>query len=194
MHILVANETVRCAVVITGSATVSELKEKVQKQTNLQAEAMVLSIHGDTLCDEMTLAESHVRDRDRVELSVRSSQQAAEGDSSADTLGPVLNALDAATARLDQLEQLVSTDGVHQEYFTRVLEGLDNLAIDGCASSRFASSQPAVCPLTHPPFPRPRVFRLTDTQRATVRPMRKALVKRCEELSKRALEADGHGG
>ena len=70
MHVLVYSEVPpqRCAVVIAATATVYELKEKVAKQTNgtWPVERQQLSVHGELLADEMTLAEQSVVDRDRI--------------------------------------------------------------------------------------------------------------------------------
>ena len=74
MHILVHNATTRCAVVIQGTATVRNLKEKVAAQTRKGStiewpvDEQELRRNNEVLCDEMTLVEHNVVDRDRIEL------------------------------------------------------------------------------------------------------------------------------
>ena len=83
MHILVHNPSLRCAVVIQGTATVLNLKEKVSAQTRKGSkvewpvEEQELRYNGEVLCDEMTLSEHSISDRDRIEL------RRAGGDSAA---------------------------------------------------------------------------------------------------------------
>ena len=63
MHLLVANASVRCAVVIQGSATILDLKEKVAAQTRKgnkiewPVEQQELRKDGQVLADEITLGE-----------------------------------------------------------------------------------------------------------------------------------------
>ena len=59
MHILVVasqpqGPQIRVAVVIAGTATGSDLKDKVGKQSGLDASAMTLRLRGDELADEMS--------------------------------------------------------------------------------------------------------------------------------------------
>ena len=172
MHILVYSESPpqRVAVVIAGTATVADLKAKVAKQTNgaWPRERQQLQAHGAVLADEMTLAEQHVFDRDRVLMVDAAAAAAAEAaaNAAADAAGggsghsreldAVLAAIDKAATQLAGYEKQVSgSDYVHQEYFTRLFESLDNLPLEG----------------------------LSDEERAFVRPQRKALVRRVEEVS-----------
>ena len=165
MHILVTNGAVRVAVVIQGSATVYELKEKVAKQTNgtWPVEKQDLYLRGDPLADEMTLSEQGIADRDRIELrsvsSSTASAPAGSNDSSAASAAAfesVLAQIDRAAQELELLRQQVDrSESVHQEYFTRLLEGLDTLALET----------------------------LTEQQRADIRPRRKAVVRQVEEVS-----------
>jgi hypothetical protein len=163
MHILVTNCATRCAVVIQGSATIYELKEKVAKQTNgtWPVEKQDLYLRGDPLADEMTLSEQGIADRDRIELRSVSSDAAAAapsgGSGTATTaFDNVIAQIDHAAQELDVLRQQVErSEYVHQEYFTRLLEALDTLALET----------------------------LTEQQRADVRPRRKAVVRQVEEVS-----------
>jgi len=161
MHILVASSKQRVAVVIAGSATVWELKEKVEKQADIKAGDQELRLHGEVLADEMTLSEQGVQDRDRIELVVVKAG-AAEAPPSAG-VGTLVAKLQASERKLDELAaKVAASESVHQEFFTRILEEIDNLDLDG----------------------------LTSAQRDEVRPMRKALVKRCDEESARALQLE----
>ena len=72
-----------------------------------------------------------------------------------DEIGRIGAELRAVRSGLDALEKRVRSEKVHQEHFTRVLEQLDALDLDG----------------------------LGDDERAAVRRERKALVLRCERLS-----------
>ncbi len=179
MHVLVLNRDVRCAVVIPGSATVGELKEKVEKQTGVAADTQDLRAHGESLADEMTLAEQHIQDRDRIELHVigqdepeeapaqqQQQQPSASGGAGASALAVVEAELSEASRLLaDYEEKLRALQPVHQEYFTRVLEKLDCLSLDA----------------------------LTDSQRDQVRPIRKALVAQTEKVSAQALQREQAG-
>ena len=76
MHLLAYNDTVRVAVVVAGTATVYDLKEKIAKQTTKPsgktewpADAISLSLNGEMLADEMSLVECCVKDRDRLLIS-----------------------------------------------------------------------------------------------------------------------------
>lgn len=168
MHILVSNQHVRTAVVIAGSATVAELKDKVAKQTaapktptQWPAELQILTLNGEVLCDEMTLAEQGVRDRDRIELSKQlppqqQQQFAGHGSSSLDA---ALTSLEEVAKTLDGYDvQIANRTFVHQELFTRLLETLDGVSLDG----------------------------LSEEERALVRKHRKDLVRRTEDCSDRA--------
>lgn len=180
MQLLVLNSGTRCSVVIPASASVFELKEKVAQQTRVPADQQDLRLGGESLCDALSLAEQHVQNRDRLELVIvgrgQPSRSAADGRAEAEAatgaakevavqqqqqLEEAFCQLDRLTTEADALEaQIGGAQKVHQELFTRVLEGLDCLALDG----------------------------LTEAQRDVIRPVRKALVKRTEALSQRALQ------
>ena len=57
MKIRVAHGARRHEVTISGSATVAELKDKLQPLTGVPAQLQDLQIMGDSLCDEASLAE-----------------------------------------------------------------------------------------------------------------------------------------
>ena len=118
MHVLVASDSHRCTVLVPGSATAWELKEKVQKQTKVKAELMTLSLHGEVLCDELTLSEQQVADRDRIELTVGALPPPAPGGGSGEgaaALNAALSALDAVALQLDTLQRQVGAEeDVHQ--------------------------------------------------------------------------------
>ena len=83
VQLLVSNEQIRTAVIIAASATGYELKEKVAKQTAgpknpspYTADRQQLLLQGEELADELTLAEQGVRDRDRIELRLRTPENA----------------------------------------------------------------------------------------------------------------------
>ena len=165
MHVLVYNSKTRCAIVIEGTATVGDMKVKVAKQTNgsWPVERQLLVLRGEALADEMTLAEQGIVDRDRIELQDANVAKAVAGvpDTSAPAAGGsqldrVLATIDEAATSLDKLAlQVDSYEYVHQEYFTRLLETLDNLPLES----------------------------LSDEERGVVRPRRKALVGRVEQVS-----------
>ena len=77
---------------------------------------------------ERSLAELGIQDRERLELRARTSR-AQSGSAEVER---VVLALSASSAQLDAYE---STLGVgeppHQELFTRVLEALDGIKLDG---------------------------------------------------------------
>ena len=164
MHILVHAANLRIAVVIPASATVYELKEKVAKQAARPngggslwpADIQELLLDGEPLPDEMTLAECCVRDRDRIELRKREEQPSGGAASASAALEPLLGQVDACAQLLAGYEsQLARREPVHQELFTRLLERLDSLSLDG----------------------------LTDEERAFARTQRKELVRRTQEVS-----------
>lgn len=149
MHILVFNSTMRCAVVLPASATVLELKEKVAKQTagpgpkhqQWPVEEQLLLLRGEPLADEMTLGEQGIVDRDRIELQrikdTPLDNVAARSDESypgaaLTVAGQFL--IDAEEQLLELEAQVNAGQSVHQEHFTRLLERLDGVVLDGCAS------------------------------------------------------------
>lgn len=161
MQILIASSKQRVALVIPGSATVWELKEKVERQADIKASMQELRLRGDVLCDEMTLSEQGVQDHERIDLVVRQPNAPSAPPSAG--VQPLLSQLDRTRAKLDEMEtKLLASENVHQEVFTRLFEDIDNVSLDG----------------------------LTSAQRDEVRPVRKALVKRCEELSASALRLE----
>eukprot|EP00320_Phaeocystis_rex_P006915 CAMPEP_0119080450 /NCGR_PEP_ID=MMETSP1178-20130426/112023_1 /TAXON_ID=33656 /ORGANISM="unid sp, Strain CCMP2000" /LENGTH=234 /DNA_ID=CAMNT_0007063051 /DNA_START=26 /DNA_END=730 /DNA_ORIENTATION=+ len=215
MKIRVAHGARRHEVMIPGSTTVADLKDKLQQLTGVPAEAQDLQIMGDSLCDEASLEEQGVQNLDKLELvaagagspaaarvpsqGARSSAApsgsadlrpdstgAAEGDSasyrhaassrdaspkpgggsSSAPLAAALRTLDGVVAELDTMDSQVRTRApLHQELFTRLLERMDCLELDS----------------------------LSDSERAEVRPVRKALVQRCEALSAQALALERAG-
>ena len=172
MHILVSNQHVRTAIVIQGSATVYELKEKVarqtstaKKQTDWPADEQVLLLNGEVLCDEMTLVECGLQDRDRIQLErlappqQQQQQQQEQSGVGSSALLAALNSLEQVAKLLDGHDvQLHNGEPVHQEYFTRLLESLDGITLDG----------------------------LSEEERTLVRKQRKELVLRAEACSDRA--------
>ena len=72
MQILVFNgsDGTRCSILVAGTATVYEVKEKVAAQTKGQwpVEAQDLRFKGDSLADEISVVAQGVCDRDRIEL------------------------------------------------------------------------------------------------------------------------------
>ena len=68
MKIRVAHGARRHEVTISGSATVAELKDKLQPLTGVPAQLQDLQIMGDSLCDEASLAEQGVQNLDKLEL------------------------------------------------------------------------------------------------------------------------------
>ena len=121
-------------------------------------------MHGEPLCDEMTLAECCIRDRDKIELARRP----ADGDGAAPGgsahLEPVLATIEACAKQLDEYEEQVRrAQPIHQELFTRLLERLDGLNLDG----------------------------LSEDERAFVRGQRKGLVQRTEAVSAHAAAVAG---
>ena len=158
---------------------VGELKEKLSRLSGGGHEQD--GGQGDSLCDEATLAEQGVQDRERIELVVLgggTDADASAGSAAAPIepsgrrrrrrrcrrrrqrrrlhlLRPDRRGAPRGAQRLDALEKRVRSEKVHQEHFTRVLEQLDALDLDG----------------------------LGDDERAAVRRERKALVLRCERLS-----------
>ena len=133
--------------------------------------------------------EQGVQDRERLELVVAGSGPSQRGLPNAAAAGPtepsadggahgsarkiagplaaVMDQLHGISSELDQMDDDVRRrkKATHQELFTRVLEKLDGLELDG----------------------------LSDEQRAEVRPVRKQLVRRCEALSAQAQEAEKRG-
>eukprot|EP00966_Prymnesium_polylepis_P266786 6162946-Prymnesium_polylepis.1 len=195
MHILVRSDTHRAAVVIQGSATIAELKEKVEKQSGISAATMELRFDGEPLADEMTLSEQGIQDRDRIEMVVTDPNAPASSGAASGALDEALAALDGKKAAIDELEAKVRRrEPAHQELFTRVLEGLDNIELDGyvlrasreCDNPRGIPMYAALVGLIRVRACAAR--RLSDAQRSEVRPVRKALVKRCEALSAQAQE------
>ena len=162
--------------------SVGELKEKLSRLSGVAVDEQDLRLMGDSLCDEATLAEQGVQDRERIELVVLGG--GADADASAGSAaapielepaapppsapspsgggaaasafsGRIGAEIRAVRSGLDALEKRVRSEKVHQEHFTRVLEQLDALDLDG----------------------------LGDDDRAAVRRERKVLVLRCERLS-----------
>ena len=73
---------------------------------------------------------------------------------------------------------------MHQELFTRLLERMDCLDIDAMNEVRVRVR----VRVSHPqPHPHPE---MSQGERAEVRPVRKALVQRCEALSAQALQVE----
>ena len=68
MKIRVAHGARRHEVTISGSATVAELKDKLQPLTGVPAQLQDLQIMGDSLCNEASLAEQGVQNLDKLEL------------------------------------------------------------------------------------------------------------------------------
>lgn len=142
-----------------------ELKEKVAKQTvkpggstDWPAETQELSLNGEVLADEMTLVECNVKDRDRL-LLARAQPDAGPGGLPSEALESALHAISECAAQLDTFEaQMASRQAVHQELFTRLLERLDGLTLDG----------------------------LSDEERTLVRAQRKELVQRTQIVSAQA--------
>ena len=189
VQLLVSNEQIRTAVIIAASATGYELKEKVAKQTAgpknpspYTADRQQLLLQGEELADELTLAEQGVRDRDRIELRLRTPENAdpqqvsgyghsssssaahSSGNFGSSSLERALTSLEQVAKALDGHDvQIANRDHVHQEYFTRHLEALDSIDLGG----------------------------LNDEERALVRKQRKELVKRCEASSERAKLTSG---
>ena len=115
MHLLVYNETTRCAVVLPGTATVLELKERVDKQTQGKwpVAAQDLRVRGESLADEITLAEHGIMDRERIELC-HAAAAAPASDVEAE-LAKVIRVIDAAEEDLNGLEAKVKiAEKVHQ--------------------------------------------------------------------------------
>ena len=172
MKLLVSNASTRAVVTIEGTATGWDLKTKVSTQTNgtWPTERQLLQLRGEAIADELTLAEQGVLDRDRIELcdaSQVTGEAAADGADVAASDGPGSDVLverafmvmDATEKSLAELTQQVEQQHyVHQEHFTRLLEKLDTLMLEG----------------------------LSDEARALVRPQRKALARRIEEISETA--------
>ena len=161
----------RTAVVIAASATVLELKEKVAKQTaapgrppEYPADQQVLLLNGEVLCDEMTLAEHGVRDRDRIQLAKQQQEPPPQANGGGANVGSAsleaaLTSLEKVAKDLDGYDVSVANRvSVHQELFTRLLESLDGIELTG----------------------------LSEEERALVRKQRKDLVRRTEDCSERA--------
>ena len=175
MHLLIVAQGLRVTVTVPGTCTVYDLKEKVQDKTTpldgrsttpaWPVDTQEFIFNGKPLQDELTLAECGIVDRDRIELARREAAPKAEGGEWAGQWagGGQSAALDAVIAALDkcanQLEEFSTKVGnrtfVHQELFTRLLEQLDGLSLDG----------------------------LSDEEKTFVRGQRKMLVKDCEALS-----------
>lgn len=68
MKVIVMHGSRRYEVSIPGSATVSELKDKLKLLSGVAAERQDLQMMGDSLCDEASLSEQGVQDRDRLQL------------------------------------------------------------------------------------------------------------------------------
>lgn len=82
---------------------------------------------------ELTLAELGIQDRDKLELRAHTDLTKAVGESAA--VETAVLALTGIGADLDSLElQLAAGEALHQELFTRMLEALDGIVLDGCAS------------------------------------------------------------
>lgn len=77
MKVIVLHGTKKHEIVIPGSATVSELKDKLKGLTGVAAEAQDLQMMGDSLCDEASLAEQGVQDRDKIQLVTSGAAAAA---------------------------------------------------------------------------------------------------------------------
>lgn len=170
MHVLVYNENMRVTLTVPGTLTVYDLKEKVSEKTcqpgksqsEWPADDCELIFNGAPLPDEMSLAECCIKDRDRIELARRAPEPSAGGGghtAGTTALEPLLTVIDACAKQLDDyVAQIGQRQFVHQELFTRLLERLDGLSLDG----------------------------LSDEERSFVRGQRKSLVKRCEEVSSNA--------
>ena len=67
MKLLIMHEKKRHEVLIAGSATIMELKEKLQPITGVDAEAQSLSLVNsrDPLCDELPLSQQGVQEHTR---------------------------------------------------------------------------------------------------------------------------------
>ena len=130
MHLLVASPSQRVAVVIQASATVWELKEKVEKQAGIKASEQELRFLGEALADEMTLAEQGIQDREKIELVLIKAHVDALGGGA--LVSAQFAVLQAIASKLDHLETKVASERVHPEVVTRVLEELDNVQLDGC--------------------------------------------------------------
>ena len=77
MKVRVAHGARRHEVLIPGSTTIADLKDKLQQLTGVPAEAQDLQMMGDSLCDEASLAEQGVQDRDKLDLVTAGSPLAA---------------------------------------------------------------------------------------------------------------------
>ena len=77
MKVIVLHGAKKHELVIPGSATVSELKDKLKALTGVAAEAQDLQMMGDSLCDEASLAEQGVQDRDKIQLVTTGATAAA---------------------------------------------------------------------------------------------------------------------
>ena len=120
MKLLVLHEGRRHQILIPGTASVAELKEKIQVATQVDAEQQRLVFEHSDLCDEMTLAEQGVQDRDRVDMVALSSKE-------------LKHTLASIAEIAAEVEGLVGS-AVHEELFTRLLEKLDAVSLQGCVS------------------------------------------------------------
>ena len=125
MKLLVLAGKERHQVQVPGSCTAAELKDKLAKAgvpAQFTGDGATLIMAGDELCDEMTLAEQGVQDRERLELRAPAPPAApAPGG----PMSEALSQIQAIELNLDELQaKLRASQNVHQEYFTRVLESV----------------------------------------------------------------------
>ena len=164
MHLLIANNSTRVAIVAAPTATIHDCKEKVAAQTakpngttEWPTEVQELRLNGQVLMDELTLAECGIKDRDRIEL-VRFEPAGGGGNKRGQSaaLEPAIAKLTACAETLDGFEaRMRQKEPVHQELFTRLLEQLDGITTED----------------------------LSDEERAFIRTQRKELIRRTESSS-----------
>ena len=144
MKVLVLYEGARHQVQIAGTQSAGELCAKLEPLIGIAAESMTLTLGREPLCHELPLAEQGVQDRDRLTCS----RHAAVTSASA-VLESAMQEVEACSAALDELgEKVAAAQPPHQEHFTRILEQLDAICLDG----------------------------LDEEERGVLRPMRKAQV------------------
>ena len=144
MKVLVLYEGARHQVQIAGTQSAGELCAKLEPLIGIAAESMTLTLGREPLCHELPLAEQGVQDRDRLTCS----RHAAATSASA-VLESAMQEVEACSAALDELgAKVAAAQPPHQEHFTRILEQLDAICLDG----------------------------LDEEERDVIRPMRKAQV------------------
>lgn len=144
MKVLVLYEGARHQVQIAGTQSAGELCAKLEPLNGIAAESMTLTLGREPLCHELPLAEQGVQDRDRLTCS----RHAAATSASA-VLESAMQEVEACSAALDELgAKVAAAQPPHQEHFTRILEQLDAICLDG----------------------------LDEDERGVIRPMRKAQV------------------